>query len=122
MAYNLDFSAWKDMRKAMSDSILNQANIEANLIAQKYNTLNKTISGLAKNALWAYDQRKAQEDEAAAQAAIDRVNANNAVLQQQGITGLAIDPMQALSASNQIEAEEEKNRERRRIVNGLLRY
>lgn len=122
MAYNLDFSAWKDMRKAMSDSILNQANIEANLIANKYNNLNKMISGIAKNALWAYDQRKAYEDEAAAQAAIDTANANNAALQRQGITGLAIDPMQALSASDQIEAEEERNRERRRIVNGLLRY
>ena len=122
MAYNLDFSGWKDMRKAMADSILNQANISANLMAQRANVINKTISGLAKNALWAYDQRKTDEDEAAAQAAIDTANANNAVLQQQGITGLAIDPMQALSASDQIEAEEERNRERRRIVNGLLRY
>lgn len=46
MAYNLDFSAWKDMRKAEADSILNQASIAANLTAQKANTINKVISNL----------------------------------------------------------------------------
>lgn len=47
MGYNLDFSAWKDMRKAEADSILNQASIAANLTAQRANTVNKVISNLA---------------------------------------------------------------------------
>lgn len=54
MAYNLDFSGWKDARKAQSDSILNQANISANLIAQKQDTINKMISTLGGAALHKY--------------------------------------------------------------------
>ena len=44
MAYNLDFSGWKDARRATADSIINQANIAANLIADKAGVLNKIIS------------------------------------------------------------------------------
>ena len=64
MAYNLDFSGWKDMRKAMADSIINQANIAANLIADKAGVLNKIIStGIGAGSRAYSDYRKKKEQE-----------------------------------------------------------
>ena len=65
MAYNLDFSGWKDARRATADSIINQANIAANLIADKAGVLNKIIStgiGAGSRAYSDYRKKKEQED------------------------------------------------------------
>ena len=118
MGYNLNFSGWQDMRRAMADSIINQANIKANLIAQKYDTIAKTASGLLKNGLWAYSMK----DPKAAEEALATAEAGNSALQQQGFTGLAVDPMQALSASGNISGDQMKDYKRARVINGLLRY
>lgn len=115
MGYNLNFSGWQDMRRAISDSIINQANIKANLIAQKYNTIAKTASGLLKNGLWIYDQsQRKKEEEALAQAKM--------AADQQVANGFEVDPMQALSASNNISGDQVKDYKRARTINGLLRY
>lgn len=64
MAYNLDFSGWKEARKAISDSIINQADIAANLIANKANIRNKTLSSLLGSATSIYgDYKKNKESE-----------------------------------------------------------
>lgn len=118
MGYNLNFSGWQDARRAMADSIINQANIKANLIAQKYDTIAKTASGLLKNGLWAYSMR----DPKVAEEALAAAGAGNSALQQQGYTGLAVDPMQALSTSNNISGDQMRDYKRARVINGLLRY
>ena len=118
MAYNLDFSGWKDAREAMYKSIINQADIRANLIANKYDTIAKTLSGVAKNALWSYGKA----DERAAENAIGQAMENRAAAEAQGLTGLAVDPMQALSASGGLTNDATKNYKRAQLVNGLLRY
>lgn len=118
MAYELDFSGWSDARRAMYDSIINQANISANLTAQKYDTINKTASSLLKNALWAYGEM----DQAAAEKAANTIGAANANLEQQGYTGLAVDPMQALSSASRMSSDPAKTYKRASLVNGLLRY
>lgn len=117
MAYNLDFSGWQDMRRAMSDSILNQANIQANVIANRYNTIAKTISSLGKNALWAYGESQKAKTDDMTKNATDVARAANNNLAAQGYTGLAIDPDQAVSAVNGVE-----ERKKAQLVNGLLRY
>lgn len=64
MAYSLDFSGWKDARNAMARSIINQANISANAIADRANVVNKTISSLLGTAAMAYgDYTKNKENE-----------------------------------------------------------
>lgn len=118
MAYNLDFSGWQDARRAMADSIINQANIRANLIAQRADVISKTLSGVAKNALWSHGKA----DERAAENAIGSAMANRAAAEAQGLTGLAVDPMQALSASGGLTNDATKNYKRAQLVNGLLRY
>lgn len=48
MAFNLDFSGWKAAREAQRDSILNQAAISANLIADRADQTRALISGLGQ--------------------------------------------------------------------------
>lgn len=120
MAYNLNFSGWQDMRRAVSDSIINQANIRANLIAQKYDTIAKTASGLLKNGLWMYGMKQDLNDKNAATSALDKARKSNEALAANGVTGLAIDPMQALSASGGLTEDEKRDYIRARLINGLL--
>lgn len=122
MGYNLNFSGWQDMRRAVADSIINQANIKANLIAQKYDTIAKTASGLVKNGLWAYGMKQNANDKKAALEAINTANAANEAAVAEGKTGLAVDPMQMLSASGGLTGDEERDYKRAQLVNGLLRY
>lgn len=113
MGYNLDFSAWKDMRNAQVQSILNQANIAANLTANKYDTINKTISGLAKNGLWAYDAAKKQANKDAAMAAYSSMGNN----------GMQDSPLwKALNESGNLTGDLNTDYERMRILGGLLGY
>lgn len=87
MAFNLDFSGWKAAREAQAESIINQANIAANLRAQKARNLMNAISAVGGAGIALYDQRKKKQKE------IDQQVLEN---------GLVIDPAQVASASNQI--------------------
>lgn len=99
--YNLDFSGWSDARKAQRDSIINSANITANMINNKYNTYSKLISTLIGSGALGYslykDKQKLNKEK---QNEIDKTVTDTAV------TGLApdeaVDPMQVLSATNQL--------------------
>lgn len=111
MAYNLDFSAWKDMRKAQADSIINQANIAANLTAQRANTVNKVISGLAGVGTMAYgDYMKGlQEDKA-----FD-IASRTGLLPED-----AADPMQMLSDANLLTGDETKDKKTAGLLKKLI--
>lgn len=95
MAYNLDFSGWKDARNAMSNSIINQANIAANMIANRANVWNKAIStgiGVAGR-MWDNYQKKKEKEEA------DKlIAANTGLLPDE----LPTDAAQELSANNKL--------------------
>lgn len=102
MAYNLDFSGWKDMRKAQADSILNQANIAANLIAHRSGNMKKLISGLAGVGIKAYgDYKDAKEEEKMLDLA------SRTGLLPEGME----DPMQLLSENNALTGDEEVDKE-----------
>lgn len=98
MAYNLDFSGWKDARKAQSDSIMNQATIAANLIAQKQENINKMISTLGGAALHKYSDIEKQKE------AEDMFNAAASTGLLPETSG---DIMQDLSSRNAITGNEE---------------
>lgn len=102
MAYNLDFSGWKDMRKAQADSILNQANIAANLIAHRSGNVKKLISGLAGVGTKAYGDYKAAKEE---EKMFDL--ASKTGLLPEGMD----DPMQILSEHNALTGDEEVDKE-----------
>lgn len=97
MAYNLDFSGWNDARQAMANAIINQGKLDAS----KYNTYSKMISGLTGAIAKAYDNYK------------------------KGNTGLIpdnMDPMQFLSASNNLTGDEEKDAEKAELIKQFMRY
>lgn len=95
MAYSLDFSGWKDARNAIAASTINQANIAANMIANRANTWNKAISaGIgAAGRMWDNYQKKKEKEEA------DKlIAANTGLLPDE----LPTDVAQELSAKNQL--------------------
>lgn len=112
MAYNLDFSAWSDMRKAQAASILNKAHIEAESTKDRYNTYSKAISGLTDMGSWLYNNW----DSIKAENALEK-----AVKQNGGFEGLS-DPMQILSSTGSLSDNPMRNYKRAQIINGLLRY
>lgn len=116
MGFNLDFSGWKDARQAQAQSIINQANIAANVIANKYNMYNKMISGLTGAAALGYDKYLKRKDTEAAEEALAMTRNSN--------TGLSydagIDPMQALSASNNLTSDKQRDRERAALIKELM--
>lgn len=116
MGFNLDFSGWKDARQAQAQSIINQANIAANAIANKYNMYSRAISGLAGALALGYDKRKKTADTNAAEEALAMARNSN--------TGLSydagIDPMQALSASGGLTGDKQRDRERAALIKELM--
>lgn len=98
MAYSLDFSGWKDARNAIAASTINQANIAANMIANRANTWNKAISaGIgAAGRMWDNYQKKKEKEEA------DKLIAANTGLLPEDT---AIDPAQKASANNTLPEE-----------------
>ena len=118
MGFNLDFSGWKDARAAQRQSIINQAGIAANLIANKYNTINKLAYGLTGAAAEIYDSRKKKREEEDQEAAYNAIDAYKR-------TGLApdqaYDPMQLLSASGGALEDEDRNAERIKYIKQLMR-
>lgn len=116
MGFNLDFSGWKDARKAQAQSILNQAQLSANVIANRYNMYNKMISGLTGALALGYDKYLKNADSNAAEEALAMARNSNTGLSYD--TG--IDPMQALSASGGLTGDKQRDRERAALIKELM--
>lgn len=112
MGYNLDFSAWGDMRRAQADAIRTKGRIEAKSILDKYKTYAKSVSGLADMGSWLYDNWDAIK----AQSALEKAAKDNG-----GAEGLS-DPMQILSSTNNLSDNPLRNYKRAQIISGLLGY
>lgn len=116
MGFNLDFSGWKDARQAQAQSILNRAQLSANVIANRYNMYNKLLSGATRTLTFGLDRYLRNEDTDAAEGALTTARNSN--------TGLSydagIDPMQALSASNNLTGNSKRDRERAALIKELM--
>lgn len=128
MGFNLDFSGWKDMRKAQADSIINSAKLSANVIANRYGTYNKIISSVAGAAAKAYDEYKKKKEAEALMAQEEPEEKEQQQQQQEQTvpTGLMpeeeITPIQLMSAANKIQKQEDVNKKRAELIDNYMRY
>lgn len=100
MAYNLDFSAWQDMRRAQANSEIAKGNYSAQKAREKYDLIKKGISsGLSVvDALMSANRAAASTDK---------------MFNMASKTGLLMndqaDAMQALSSANLLTDDEAEN-------------
>lgn len=126
MGFNLDFSGWKDMRKAQADSIINSAKLSANVIANRYGTYNKIISSVAGAAAKAYDEYKKKKEAEALMIQEEPEEKEEQQQEQTVPTGLMpekeITPIQLMSAANKIQKQEDANKKRAELIDNYMRY
>ena len=121
MGFNLDFSGWKDMRKAQADSILNSAKLSANVIANKYNIYNKVLSTLIGAGAKAYDKYEKKKEGLAAQEEPEERQEEQVVP-----TGLIaeeeVTPIELMSAVNKMQKKEDADKKRAELIDNYMRY
>lgn len=99
MAYNLDFSAWNDARKAMAASIVNSASIAANAQLERNKIYANAVADVIEGISPLFNSKKKKTEEVPVQTALDMYGSET---RPDLGGGMALDPMQAASAANAI--------------------